>query len=570
MPAGSQIRWTLPSEGYPPEWVAVGRDWGVPDPVLDALWNRGLRTPSEIERFLAPSIENLLDPFLLADAGRAVARVWSAITAGEPIVVFGDYDVDGITAAALWTRCLRRFGAQVVPVVPNRMEDGFGLSLRAVETARAGGAGLLITNDCGTSSHEAIARAGELGLDVVVSDHHVPDPELPPAYALVNPRRSDDRYPFPDLAAVGVAFKILQGLFQQHATEEDRRFLLNQLDLVALGTIADVVPLTEENRILVHYGVRILRVRRRPAFEALIAQAGLGDRFLETSHLAFSLVPRINAAGRLGVPGRALDLLLADDPAEARGLAERLESDNLERRRLNEQVEEEALRAVDPAAEGFGRQAIVLGSEGWHPGVLGITASRLAERFRVPVFLVSLSGDPGRGSARTPRGVDLLGLLAGSAEHLVGFGGHRQAAGFSIAPAEFARFQRKLIEFSRAVLSAPEEETLELDGALEPQRCDLPLARWIERLGPFGEGNPEPIFQGEAFCRGVKVLKERHLRMQALCGGRRIDCIGFGLGGLAPQIPAGGGSIRLAFTPSLNRYRGQEKVQLKLRAIDLV
>lgn len=561
--------WILPEESHPPDWEVIRKDWGIPSPVLCALWNRGLHTSTQVEQFLKPRIEDLHDPFLLRDCDRAVGRVHTALMRKEPILVFGDYDVDGISAATLWTRVLRRLGGTVTPLVPNRMEDGYGLSRRAVERAEAIGAGLLIANDCGTTAHDAISFANERSIDVVVCDHHMPESSLPSAYALVNPRRSDDTYPFPDMAAVGVAFKILQGLVSRHYGPEEWKYLLGQLDLVTLGTVADVVPLVGENRIFTHFGMKVLRVRRRPAFQALVEQARLGDRFLEASHLAFSLVPRINAAGRLGTPETALGLLLEDELDAARQLAGRLEEDNTARKVLNERVQADAFQWLAETPPGPG-DAIVLGSADWHPGVLGIAASRLAARYRVPVFLVSLQGDVARGSARTPISVDLLLLLQMAGDHLVGFGGHRQAAGFSLDPARFPGFQQALLAACREKLQAPSEPSLDLDGALDPSRCNVELARWIERMGPFGEGNREPIYSGSGHCRSPRIMGERHLKMEVVSEGTRVECIGFGLGEFASEIPAGGGSFHLAFTPTVNRYRGQERVQLKLREIDFV
>ena len=562
-------RWILPEASHPPDWEVIRKDWGIPSPILCALWNRGLRTATQVERFLKPRVEDLHDPFLLRDCDRAVARVHTALTRREPILVFGDYDVDGISAATLWTRVLRHLGGEVTPLVPNRMEDGYGLSRRAVERAESIGAGLLVANDCGTTAHDAIAFANERGVDVVVCDHHMPEATLPAAHALVNPRRADDSYPFPDMAAVGVAFKILQGLVSRHYGPEEWKYLLGQLDLVTLGTVADVVPLVGENRIFTHFGMKVLRVRRRPAFQALVEQARLTDRFLEASHLAFSLVPRINAAGRLGTPETALGLLLEDEIDAARKLAGRLEDDNSARKGLNERVQADAFQWLAEYPPGP-CDAIVLGSAEWHPGVLGIAASRLAARYRVPVFLVSLQGEVARGSARTPVSVDLLSLLDAASEHLAGFGGHRQAAGFSLDPGRFSLFQTALLSACRQKLQAPEEPCLDLDGALDPSQCSVELARWIERMGPFGEGNREPIYSGSGLCRSPRVLRDRHLKFEVVSEGTRVECIGFGLGELASEIPAGGGSFHLAFTPTLNRYRGQERVQLKLREIDFV
>lgn len=571
MPEPPRKRWNLKAEAFPPEWVSLSRQWGIPDAILSTLWNRGVRTPAEVERFLGPSLDDLQDPNLLTDCARAVDRLEAAVRARETVFVFGDYDVDGITAAALWVRLLRHFGLTPHARVPNRMEDGYGLSVRAIEEAKSLGSTLLVTNDCGTSAHEAIERANALGIDVIVVDHHMPESTLPAAYALVNPRRPDNHYPFADLAAVGVAFKLLDALVARIGDAEDRRVLLNHLDLVAVGSVADVVPLRGENRILVHYGMKVLRLRRRPAFQALIEQAGLADKRLESSHIAFSIAPRLNAAGRLGHPEIALALLLTDDPEEARRLAASLERDNDERRRLHEVVLQEAVDDVTGRGAFASGCALVLGSPNWHPGVLGIAASRLVDRFGVPVILVSLAGETARGSARTPPGCDLLALVTLAAEHLSAFGGHRQAVGLSLDPKRFPEFQSLLEARSREQLAAGlPEATLELEATLEPRSCDLELARWIERLGPFGEGNKEPLFLGRAFIRPGRVLQERHLRLHVLGNGRVIDCIGFGLAPLAPEIPAGGAEMKLAFTPTLNRWRGQEQVQLKLKEIDFV
>lgn len=572
MPDSPRKRWVVPpGVPHPPEWAGVRRELAIPAILLDTLWHRGLRTPTDVERFLKPRLEDLHDPTLLTDCERAVDRIRLGLDREETFFVFGDYDVDGITAAALWTRVLRHFGAQVECMVPNRMEDGYGLTPRSVERAVRAGASILISNDCGTTAHEAVTYAQERGIDVIVIDHHMPEATLPPAFALVNPRRPGDRYPFRDLAAVGVAFKVLQRFVERFGSELDRNFLLGLLDLVAIGCVADVVPLRGENRIFSHFGMRVLRHRRRPAMQALVEQAGLADKHLESSHIAFSIAPRLNAAGRLGHPELALALLLAENLEEARALAARLESDNDQRRRLHEVVLAEALHAMAEEGDAHPNRAIVLGQSNWHPGVLGIAASRLVERFRVPVILVSLDGEVARGSGRTPAGYDLLAIVRAAASSLSTFGGHRQAVGLSMKPSSFGEFQALLRAQSEVLLAGESvEATLELDGALEPAQCDLDLVRWMERLGPFGEGNAEPLFFGHAFCRPGRVLQERHLRLEILSGGRPLDCIGFGLGGWHEEIPAGGVELKLAYTPTLNRFRGQEKVQLKLREIDFV
>ncbi len=568
MPEPPRKRWSLPQAGCPPEWAALGPELGIPGPGLAVLWNRGLRSRGEIPRFLDPAIEHLEDPYLLTDMRPAVERLRRALDARETALCFGDYDVDGITAAALWARVLRGLGGRIGTLIPNRMEDGFGLSARAVERARECGAGLLIVSDCGTTAHAAVARARELGIDVLIADHHIPDAELPPVTALVNPWRRDDRYPFRHLAAVGVSFKVLQALCREVGAEAER-LLHDQLDLVALGTVADVSPLQGENRVLVCLGLRQMRERPRPAMSALIEAAGIEDRNLESSDLAFFLAPRLNASGRLGAPERALALLLEDDPGEARRLARRLEEDNRERRKLNEKVQDDAARVLRGDGGWSGRGPIVLGSPDWHPGVLGIAASRLADRYGVPVVLVSLAGEIARGSARTPPGGDLLALLATAQLHLRSFGGHRQAAGLSLRPEDFPAFQDALaLAAAASGAGADLAEPIPLDGELDPAACDLTLVRFLDRLGPFGSGNEEPLFFGRALCRGPRVVQGRHLRLRAGPAGG-TDCVGFGLGPRAGEIPHGGVLLELIYRPSLNRYHGEDRVQLKIREFRL-
>ncbi len=566
-------RWIVPEEPSPPEWLDLSRLLPVPGSILSVLWRRGFREAQTVERFLQPSLDDLHDPLLLTDCDRAVDRVLRALADRETIFVFGDYDVDGITAATLWTRLLRHLGAKVHVTVPNRMRDGYGLSPNAIAAATEVGATLLIANDCGTTAHEAITLANAAGIDVVVVDHHRPEASLPPAVALVNPHREGDRYPFRDLCAVGVAFKILQAVTARLGDVEAQRFLFNHLDLVAIGSVADVVPLRGENRIFAHYGMKVLRLRPRPGITALLLAAGLSDKRLESSHIAFQIAPRLNAAGRLGRPESALRLLLAEDMDEARLAADLLERDNFERRRLHETVLAEALEGVDGAIVALSqrREAIVLGGTNWHPGVVGIAAARLVERFGVPVILVALGEEIGRGSGRTPSGVDLHALVGGAARHLSAWGGHKQAVGLSLAPADFPAFRDDLLAQSRVVLAAGiPAAALQLDGTLELRACDLAFAQWIERLGPFGEGNPEPLFYARGFCPSTRVLKERHLRFDILDGGRTLEGIGFGLADRGTDLPTGGAWLQLAFTPTVNRWRGQERVQLKVREVDFV
>ncbi len=564
----SRTRWVLPASPAPAEWRALREPLGLSGPLLTALWNRGVRSEAEARRFLHPQLSDLEDPYALSGMPRAAERLRQAVIGHERIFVFGDFDVDGLTSSVLASTVLGQLGAQVAAMVPNRLEDGFGLSVRAVEAARDFGARLLLAVDCGTSAHAAAARASELGIDLIVADHHVPDDRLPAMLALVNPRLEPPRYPFPDLAAVGVVYKILQAVTRGIGPEAET-LLAEQLDLVALGTVADVVPLRGENRVFARLGLERMRDFARPGLQALAEQAEIEPGRLEALDLAFRIAPRLNAPGRLGSPERSLALLRSNTIEEARQRAYEVEADNRERRRQHERVLHEALRVVNETVDRKPRQAIVIGSAAWHPGVLGIAASRLAERFRVPVVLVSLRGPMARGSARTPVGIDLLALMRRAESDLAGFGGHPQAVGVSMRPDRFESFQRALAGWELAPEADHLASALALDAELDPDLVDLDLARQLEQIAPFGSGNEEPLFLGRVFCHHPRVDQGRHLRFRAGRGRGATDCIGFGMGKRSNEIPGSGAIVEVAYTPTVNRHRGEERLQLKIRALRL-
>ncbi len=558
-------RWRLRSKPGSAEYLTLCAEQEIPGPALAVLWNRGVRTSRDAAKFLEPRLTDLEDPFRLTDMDAAVSRIRRAIDTGEIILTYGDYDVDGLTAVALWTKVLRRLRGRVVTALPNRMEDGYGLSVRAIATAREQGATLVIASDCGTTDHEAVQRAADLQVDVIVIDHHTPGQVLPPALALVNPRRRDSRYPFPDLAAVGVAYKTLQALVSAAGRAGDAVFLENHLDLVALGTVADTAPLVGENRIFVRSGLQLLRENPRPGILALLERAGLAPENLDTSNLAFHLAPRLNASGRLGEPGRTLDLLMAEDPSEARCIAEAVEEDNRLRRALHERVLAEALRQLAPDPE-TGDGPIILASADWHPGVLGIAASRLAERFGRPALLISLQGRTARGSARTPPGIDLLDWVGMAGHILTAYGGHPQAVGLSLPPERYSDLRSCLLQHSENLPHPVGLDDIEVDGILDPCSCELPLARWLERLAPFGRGNPEPLFVGRGRCSEIRVQQGRHLRIRVGRKARSVDCIGFGMADRAAEL-YGGAEVEMVYHPTVNRHRGENRLQLKLREI---
>jgi len=543
----------------------ISRRHGLPRLVAQLLLNRGLAEPEEILAFLDPTLERLSSPFGLPGLSEAASRLAQAVRQQEPLVIYGDYDADGLTATALLCQFFRELGLTCHPYIPDRLTEGYGLNLTAVkELSRR--ARLLVTVDCGVSDAQEITRARELGVEVIVSDHHELPAALPPALAVVNPKRQGLESPFFSLAGVGVALLLAlavrsnlreSGWFRQHPEPN----LRNYLDLVALGTAADVVPVVGENRILVRQGLKVLETSQRPGLIALKEVAAIDGRPLSFRDLGFRLAPRLNAAGRLGQAKGALALLLADDMGQARQQARALDDLNRQRQAL----EEEVLREADALVrrEGWDRRlAMVLAQEGWHPGVLGIVASRLAEAYHRPVAMVSLSDGVGKGSARSIPGFDLYHGLETSRQHLLKFGGHRAAAGFAVAADALAGLAESL---EAAVVQQLGERlprpTLQVDAQVALTDLDFEFFRHLERLRPFGPGNPEPVFVANAVqCLSSRLIKERHLKVQLAQNGKVLEAIAFDQGTHHPLA----GPLEVALSTRLSYYQGQNVPEVHL------
>ena len=506
-------RWAVAARADPDVTAALAADLHIPEPLAAILVQRGFTAPERAKAFLRPELERLSDPLAWADMSRAVALVAGAVRAGVPVLVHGDYDVDGQCAAAMLTRVLQSVGGKVHAFVPHRIRDGYDFGEAGLREAQRLRAGLIITCDCGITAVDAVRAARAAGIEVIVTDHHVPGDVLPPASAVLDPLRPDCPSEDKDLCGTGVAFKLAQALVPALGISPNLPF--HFLDFVALATVADVVPLTGENRILVRHGLKLLADSHWTGVRALLDAAGLAGKPLKSGHVGFILAPRLNAAGRIGDANDGLRLLLTDDPDDAARIARELETLNARRQALDQRVLEDAVQLADRALDaGTEDRALVLAAEGWHPGVIGIVASRLVERYGRPTFLVGWDGDTGRGSGRSIAGFDLHAALHRVGHHLEKYGGHTMAAGLTI--------RRDRYEAFRIAFLAVASELLGPTDLVPAQRVDLELPlrlvsedleKLIRYLEPCGPGNPAPVFGVRgARAVGAKRVGSNHLR----------------------------------------------------------
>ncbi len=552
-------RWAIAAPADPDTTQALAAELHLPLPLATLLVQRGYGAPDTAKAFLRPELAGLSDGLLWADMRVALELVTRAVRAGHPILVHGDYDVDGQCAAAMLARVLRAAGATVQTFVPHRLRDGYDFGPAGLAAAQRMGARLIITCDCGITAIEAVRAARAAGIEVIVTDHHLPGDELPPASAVLDPRRPDCPSTDKDLCGAGVAFKLAQALVQALALSEN--LPLHFLDYVALATVADVVPLTGENRILVRHGLKMLADSRWAGLRALVEAAGLAGRPLRAGHVGFILAPRLNAAGRIGDANDGLRLLLTDDADEAARLARELETLNARRQALDQRILEEAIDVAERTLRAEDR-ALVLAADDWHPGVIGIVASRLVERFGRPTFLIGWEpgGELGRGSGRSILGFDLHGAL-----HRVG---HTMAAGLTIRRARYEEF--------RVAFLGVAGELLGPDDLVPHQRVDLELPlgmvseeleRLMRHLEPCGPGNPAPVFG----VRGARALGTRrvglnHLRFTLDDGSGILPAIGFQW---ADQVPEDWlrQPVDVAFRLELDEWQGRHTLQARLAAL---
>jgi single-stranded-DNA-specific exonuclease len=541
---------------------------GVSPVVARLLCQRGLSDPELADRFLNPSLDHLHDPMLLADMGVAVDRILAAIARKEKIAIHGDYDVDGVTSTVILRRALELLGGNVIHFIPERLKDGYGLQPVAIERLHADGVSLVISVDCGIRGAEAGRRARELGVDLIITDHHEPDTELPPALAIINPKRRDCSYPDKYLAGVGVALKLVQALCRRAGRD---KLMPGFIKVAAIGTLADVVPLVGENRVIAKLGLELLtRGPHKVGLRALIDVCGLTGKTIDSYHIGFMLAPRVNAAGRMSTPDIAARLFLADDEAlveEVRQLALQLDGENVKRQEEEAEILAAAKKIVQTDPEVGARSILVVAGEGWHRGVIGIVASKLMDTFHRPAIVLSIEGDIAHGSCRSFSRFDMLGALERCAHLLTRFGGHKQAAGLTLEAGRIRELRLAVNDVADETLG-PDDlmPRLRIDGGLAFREITGGVAAGILALAPFGAGNPRPVFsaRGVEIIDGPRKLKERHLKMSLKQEGRIFRAVAWRAAERHDFLAEHKAGLDVAFSLEQNHYNGNTYVELTL------
>jgi single-stranded-DNA-specific exonuclease len=542
------------------------RELNIPNIIARLLILRGVADPESAQRFLNPALSQLHDPFLLADMKPAVARLRRALEQREKILIYGDYDVDGAMAVVILLTALRGLGGQVEAFIPQRLSDGYGMRAAVVEEAAAKGFRVVISVDTGIREHEALTRAHQLGLDCIVTDHHLPDGHLPPACAILNPQRPECGYPDKLLAGVGVAFKLAQALLGERLSG---RVLQSYLKVVAIGTIADVVPLIGENRVIARFGLEGLRQPSQAGLQALLEVSGLQGRNISAGDVGFRLAPRLNAAGRMESARDVIDLLTCSELEKAREIAGRLEKLNRDRQRVEDGILLQIAELMDRHPDKRDGYSLVLAGEGWHRGVIGIVAQRVVERYHRPALVIGVEDELGVGSGRSIRAFHLLDALTAVQDLFVRFGGHAMAAGFTLPSARIPELETRFERYARAVLKPHDlEPVLRVDAEVSGAEIDWSLFEALETLAPFGCGNPTPVLAARDFrlLLGPRILQQKHLKLRVAAGPRSFDAIGWGMAEHGATL-APGQALDMAFTLDQNVFQDVRTLQLVVSEI---
>lgn len=550
----------------------ISRELNISPVIANLLINRGISNAHDARKFIRPLLRDLYDPFLMKDMEKSVDRIIRAITSQEKILIYGDYDADGVTTTTLLINFFKDLGIDVDFYIPDRFKEGYGLNAGAIKRIKERGIELLLTGDCGINSHEEIELANQLGIDVIITDHHEPIPPCPKAFAVLNPKQEDCPYPFKNLAGVGVAFKLIVAIRARLRDEKSygKRLpnLKRYLDIVSLGTISDMVPLLDENHILTKHGLKEITRSSNHGIKALKEISGINGRDIGTTEVSFILAPRINSVGRLGDASISVKLLTTEEEEMAIEISKILESKNRERQSIQQNIFNEAKDLIESGIKD--ENVFFLSSPRWHQGVIGIVASKLAEEYNRPTILVSLEGESGKGSARSINSFNIYEALLECKDMLLNFGGHEHAAGLTLEKKNMNELWKRLKKiFDKKINKEDTTPQIEIDTKISLAELSIDLIKDIESLGPFGFSNPEPAFS----AHGIEILgkpkligaKGNHLKMKIKQGPDVYDSIGFYLGHRLEETK--NGLIDIVFAPELNQWNGHESIRLRLKDI---
>ncbi len=556
-------QWNYEEES-PTDIAVLAESLDSPLPIARILLKRKIQNLEQAKLFFRPNIKNLHDPFLMKDMDIAVDRIVTAKQNQENVVIYGDYDVDGTTSIALLTLFFKEIGLPTKYYIPKRLKEGYGLSKKAIDEIKSWGTHLIITTDCGITASDQVAHANQLGIDVIISDHHQPGDVLPSALAVLNPNQPGCEYPFKELAGIGVAFKLVQAIAQRLGL--DHEYYCKHLDLAGIGSSADIVPLIDENRILVHEGLKRINKSPRIGVQALLLQAGLFKKEIGTGQIVFSIAPRINAAGRMGEANRAVDLLVTESENLANNVAAILETENKSRRIVDEKIFNEACAILEEKTGD--EKFIVLSQAGWHPGVIGIVASRLVEKFYRPTVLIAVENGVGKGSVRSIPGFNVFEALKSCEQLMLGFGGHKYAAGVKIESDKIPQLCQQLNEYADKNM---DENLLipkiRIDTELNLDEMNSRFLKILKLFAPFGPQNMRPVFMSQNLevVGSPNIVGKNHLRMKVRQNGVVIDAIGFNMGDLMYRVETGKKNLDIVYCIEENEYLGRTNLQLRIK-----
>ena len=538
----------------------IKNKYNISDLVATVLANKNL--DSSIDVFLNPTRNDFYDPFLMPDMEVAVNRIIKAIEEKEKVIIYGDYDVDGITSITVLKKYLKDRGLEVDSYIPNRLDEGYGLNKNAIDDIAKQNYTLMITVDCGISGIQEIDYANSLGIETVITDHHEPAETLPNALAIVDAKRKDNKYPFNQLAGVGVVFKLIQAISIKYNLEEKE--FLKYLDLVCVGTISDIVPLIDENRVISKLGLKLVEVTRNIGLKALLNVAGAKN--IDSTTISFGVAPRVNACGRLGYEQEALNLFLTDNIIQAEEIAKRLNKYNSERQQKEVKIFKEAIQMLENGEKN--KNCIILGKEDWHHGVIGIVSSKVTEMYYKPSILICFEGEDGKGSGRSIQGFDLHEALSNCPEHIERFGGHSMAIGITVKKSEFEGFKKQVEEYTSNLNIKELIPVIKIDKEITSDDINIDIVRDLKKLEPYGESNKMPIFIYKNLkIDSIRALSEgKHIKLTLRDKNIVVDAIGFGMGYLADEYLLGD-KIDIVGALEINKFNGRESIQINLKDI---